>query len=53
MKVMLNKMEHIVECVENVVKRQVNILKKTPTFSIKIFYAIVVVLITNDIIKDI
>ena len=28
MKVILKKMEHIVECVENVVKRQVNILKK-------------------------
>jgi len=27
--------------------------EKTPTFSIKIFYAIVVVLITNFIIKDI
>ena len=53
MKVMLKKMEHVVECVKNVVKRQVNILKKTPTFSIKIFYAIVVGLITNDIIKDI
>jgi hypothetical protein len=28
MKVMLKKMEHIVECVENVVIRQIIILKK-------------------------
>jgi hypothetical protein len=53
MKVMLKKMGHIVKLVNNAVKRQVNILKKTQTFSIKIFYAVVVGFITNDIIKDI
>jgi hypothetical protein len=53
MKVMLKKMGHTVECVKNAVKREVNMWKKLPTFSIKIFYVVVVGLITNDIIKDI
>ena len=51
MKVMSKKMRHIVKLVNNAVKRQVNILKKTLTFPIKIFYAVVIGLNTNDIIK--
>jgi hypothetical protein len=53
MKVMLKKTDHIVECVKNVVKKEVYMWKKTLTFSINIFYVVVVGLITNDIIKDI
>ena len=53
MKVMLKKMGHIVEIVKNAVKKEVYMWKKTLTFSIIIFYVVVVGLITNDIIKDI
>jgi len=53
MKVMLKKMGHIVEIVKNAVKKEVYMWKKTLTFSISIFYVVVVGLITNDIIKDI
>jgi hypothetical protein len=53
MKVMLKKMGHIVEIVKNAVKKEVYMWKKTLTFSISIFYVVVVGRITNDIIKDI
>jgi hypothetical protein len=45
-------MGDIVELAKNAVIRQVNILEKTLTMSIKIFDVVVVGLDTSDLVKD-